>query len=108
MVRIHGGASSVYLDGGAKIENNLPTENIGGTGNNGKIKIEALRRTYAGVKWVVKNKKYKVGGGAIKFRNIFGYWPPDALYAHLDRTLAEMPRPCNEINYPFLLRDDDE
>jgi hypothetical protein len=48
---------------------------MAGAENNEKIKIEALRRTYAGLKWIGVNRKYKVGWLAIKFKTLFGYWP---------------------------------
>jgi hypothetical protein len=56
---------------GEKSKNNSPAENMDGTENNGIIKIEALRRTYAALKWVTQNKKYR---GAIKFKTKFRYF----------------------------------
>jgi hypothetical protein len=61
----------------ARDADNLSAENMDGTKNNGKIKIEALRGTYVGLKWIGVNKKNKVGWLAIKFKTIFGYLRPD-------------------------------
>ncbi len=47
--------------------------------NTGIIKIEALRRTYAGLKWWAENKEYKPKYADAKFRSIFGNWPPDEI-----------------------------
>jgi len=44
---------------------------------NGIIKQEALTRTYAGLKWIRENRNYSRGYSAVKFKVIFGYWPPD-------------------------------
>jgi len=49
------------------------------TDKSGKIQIEAQSGTYAGLLWVVENKKYKIGWAAIKFKIIFGYWPPPSI-----------------------------
>jgi hypothetical protein len=43
------------------------------------IKIEALRRTYAGLRWLEENKKFKPKYADAKFRSMFGYWPPDEI-----------------------------
>jgi hypothetical protein len=45
----------------------------------GIVKIEALRRTYAGLRWLAENKKFKPKYADAKFRSIFGYWPPDEI-----------------------------
>ncbi len=47
--------------------------------NAGIIKIEALRRTYAGLKWLAENRKFKPKYPDAKFKSIFGYWPPDEI-----------------------------
>jgi hypothetical protein len=39
-------------------------------------KIEAQRRTYAGLKWLCNIKGHKPGYPLAKFRDIFGCWPP--------------------------------
>jgi hypothetical protein len=45
---------------------------------NQKNKTEALRATYAALRWIAENKKYSTGYCAVKFNIIFRYWPPDA------------------------------
>jgi hypothetical protein len=47
--------------------------------NAGIIKIEALRRTYAGLKFWGEMKEYKPKYADAKFRSIYGYWPPDEI-----------------------------
>lgn len=45
----------------------------------GKDKTEALRATYAGLKWLTENKGFKPKYPDAKFRSIFGYWPSDEI-----------------------------
>jgi hypothetical protein len=62
---VHTASVSETLASALRPGNNSLAENMDGTKNNGKIKIEALRRTYAGLKWIGVNRKYKVGWLAI-------------------------------------------
>jgi len=47
----------------------------------GLPKIEAQRRTLAGLKWIQDNKGHKKGFPVAKFKDIFGDWPPREIEA---------------------------
>lgn len=50
----------------------------------GKIKDEALRVTYARLKYWAENRNYKPGWVSVKFKMIFGYWPPDEIVNNVE------------------------
>lgn len=41
----------------------------------GLERMEARRRTFAGLRWIVESKGYKPGWSAVKFKALFGEWP---------------------------------
>ena len=53
----------------------------------GVSKIEAQRRTLAGLKWLQDTRGYKQGYASAKFRSIFGYWPQ----REIEDVLPEVP-----------------
>lgn len=41
----------------------------------GLERMEARRRSYAGLRWIVESRGYKPGWASVKFKGLFGGWP---------------------------------
>jgi hypothetical protein len=48
------------------------------TGNReGLERGHAMEQTFAALRWLVRQHNYKIGWASVKFRTLFGMWPPD-------------------------------